>query len=118
MRVGNFVEIKKSVIGKGSKASHLGYIGDAEIGEGVNFSCGSITVNYDGKNKFKTTIGDHAFIGCNSNLIAPVVIGKGAMIAAGSTINKDVPGNALSIARSRQVNKEDYDYFTKLNHTK
>ena len=118
VRVGNFVEIKKSVIGKGSKASHLGYIGDAEIGEGVNFSCGSITVNYDGKNKFKTTIGDHAFIGCNSNLIAPVVIGKGAMIAAGSTINKDVPGNALSIARSRQVNKEDYDYFTKLNHTK
>ena len=118
VRVGNFVEIKKSVIGKGSKASHLGYIGDAEIGEGVNFSCGSITVNYDGKNKFKTTIGDHAFIGCNSNLIAPVEIGKGAMIAAGSTINKDVPGNALSIARSRQVNKEDYDYFTKLNHTK
>ena len=118
VRVGNFVEIKKSVIGKGSKASHLGYIGDAEIGEGVNFSCGSITVNYDGKNKFKTTIGDHAFIGCNSNLLAPVTIGKGAMIAAGSTINKDVPGKALSIARSRQVNKEDYDYFTKLNHNK
>jgi bifunctional UDP-N-acetylglucosamine pyrophosphorylase / glucosamine-1-phosphate N-acetyltransferase len=108
VRIGNFVEIKKTSFGKGSKASHLSYIGDAEVGENVNLGCGSITVNYDGKNKFLTKIEDGAFIGCNSNLIAPVTIGKGAYVAAGSTITDDVPGNALSIARARQVNKEDY----------
>ncbi|MFC3882066.1 bifunctional UDP-N-acetylglucosamine diphosphorylase/glucosamine-1-phosphate N-acetyltransferase GlmU [Bacillus songklensis] len=108
VRIGNFVEIKKTSFGKGSKASHLSYIGDAEVGENVNLGCGSITVNYDGKNKFLTKIEDGAFIGCNSNLIAPVRVGKGAYVAAGSTITDDVPGNALSIARARQVNKEDY----------
>ncbi|MBP3039323.1 bifunctional UDP-N-acetylglucosamine diphosphorylase/glucosamine-1-phosphate N-acetyltransferase GlmU [Bacillaceae bacterium Marseille-Q3522] len=108
VKIGNFVEIKKSIVGKGSKASHLSYIGDAEVGSNVNIGCGSITVNYDGKNKFLTKIGDGAFIGCNSNLVAPVTIGEGAYIAAGSTITKDVPGAALSIARARQVNKEDY----------
>lgn len=108
VKIGNFVEIKKTVFGKGSKASHLSYIGDAEVGRDVNIGCGSITVNYDGKNKFLTKIEDEVFIGCNSNLVAPVTIGKGAYVAAGSTITKDVPGEALSIARARQENKENY----------
>jgi len=108
VKIGNFVEIKKAVFGKGSKASHLSYIGDAEVGSDVNIGCGSITVNYDGKNKFLTKIEDGVFIGCNSNLVAPVTIGKGAYVAAGSTITKDVPGEALSIARAQQVNKENY----------
>ncbi|MTH55254.1 bifunctional UDP-N-acetylglucosamine diphosphorylase/glucosamine-1-phosphate N-acetyltransferase GlmU [Bacillus mangrovi] len=108
VKIGNFVEVKKSAMGKGSKASHLSYIGDAEIGADVNLGCGSITVNYDGKNKALTKVEDGAFIGCNSNLIAPVTVGKGAYVAAGSTITEDVPGQALSVARARQVNKEDY----------
>ncbi len=113
VKIGNFVEIKKAVFGKGSKASHLSYIGDAEVGNNVNIGCGSITVNYDGKNKYLTKIEDEVFIGCNSNLVAPVTVGKGAYVAAGSTITKDVPSNALSIARSQQVNKENY--VNKLN---
>ncbi|MBY0095479.1 bifunctional UDP-N-acetylglucosamine diphosphorylase/glucosamine-1-phosphate N-acetyltransferase GlmU [Mesobacillus maritimus] len=108
VKIGNFVEIKKAVFGKGSKASHLSYIGDAEVGSDVNIGCGTITVNYDGKNKFLTKIEDGAFIGCNSNLVAPVTVGKGAYVAAGSTITEDVPGEGLAIARARQVNKEDY----------
>ncbi|MBU9721992.1 MULTISPECIES: bifunctional UDP-N-acetylglucosamine diphosphorylase/glucosamine-1-phosphate N-acetyltransferase GlmU [Bacillaceae] len=108
VRVGNFVELKKMTMGVGSKASHLSYLGDAEIGDNVNVGCGSITVNYDGKNKFLTKIEDGAFIGCNSNLIAPVTIGKGAFVAAGSTITDDVPGESLAIARERQTNKEGY----------
>ena len=108
VKIGNFVEIKKAVFGRGSKASHLSYIGDAEVGAEVNIGCGSITVNYDGKNKFLTKIEDGVFIGCNSNLVAPVTIGKGAYVAAGSTITEDVPGEALAVARARQVNKEDY----------
>jgi bifunctional UDP-N-acetylglucosamine pyrophosphorylase/glucosamine-1-phosphate N-acetyltransferase len=108
VRIGNFVEIKKSNMGKGSKASHLSYIGDADVGRDVNFSCGAVTVNYDGKNKFKTVIEDGAFIGCNANLIAPVTVGKDALVAAGSTITDDVPSESLSIARARQTNKKDY----------
>lgn len=108
VKIGNFVEIKKAVFGQGSKASHLSYIGDAEVGKDVNIGCGSITVNYDGKNKYLTKIEDGVFIGCNSNLVAPVTIGKGAYVAAGSTITNDVPGEALSIARARQENKENY----------
>ncbi|WP_068675838.1 bifunctional UDP-N-acetylglucosamine diphosphorylase/glucosamine-1-phosphate N-acetyltransferase GlmU [Oceanobacillus sp. Castelsardo] len=107
-KVGNFVEIKKSVMGEGSKASHLSYIGDAQVGSNVNIGCGTITVNYDGVNKYLTTIEDDSFIGCNSNLIAPVTIGKGSYVAAGSTITKDVPSEALSVARARQTNKEGY----------
>ncbi|WP_405098243.1 bifunctional UDP-N-acetylglucosamine diphosphorylase/glucosamine-1-phosphate N-acetyltransferase GlmU [Oceanobacillus sp. FSL H7-0719] len=107
-KLGNFVEVKKTTLGDNSKVSHLSYIGDAEVGSNVNVGCGTITVNYDGKKKHLTTIEDNAFIGCNSNLIAPVTIGKGSYVAAGSTINKDVPDNALSIARARQSNKEDY----------
>ncbi|MDG5789980.1 bifunctional UDP-N-acetylglucosamine diphosphorylase/glucosamine-1-phosphate N-acetyltransferase GlmU [Evansella sp. AB-P1] len=108
VRVGNFVELKKTSMGEGSKASHLSYLGDAEIGNGVNVGCGSITVNYDGKNKYLTKIEDGAFIGCNSNLIAPVTIGKEAFIAAGSTITDDVPSESLAIARQRQTTKEGY----------
>lgn len=107
-RVGNFVELKKTNLGDKSKVSHLSYVGDAEVGERVNVGCGTITVNYDGKNKFLTTIEDDSFIGCNSNLIAPVTIGKGSYVAAGSTITQDVPEEALSIARSKQTNKEGY----------
>lgn len=108
VRIGNFVEIKKSIIGNESKASHLSYLGDSEIGERVNIGCGAITVNYNGVEKFKTTIEDDAFIGCNSNLIAPVTIGKNSLVAAGSTITEDVPKDSLAIARSRQTNKVDY----------
>ncbi|QDP38824.1 bifunctional UDP-N-acetylglucosamine diphosphorylase/glucosamine-1-phosphate N-acetyltransferase GlmU [Radiobacillus deserti] len=108
VKIGNFVEVKKAVIDDKSKVSHLSYIGDAEVGKDVNVGCGTITVNYDGKNKHLTKIEDGAFIGCNSNLIAPVTIGKGAYVAAGSTINKNVPEEALSIARVRQENKEGY----------
>lgn len=108
VKIGNFVEIKKSKFGKGSKASHLSYIGDAEIGSNVNLGCGSITVNYDGKNKYLTKVEDGAFVGCNSNLIAPVTIGKNSYIAAGSTITNDVPESALAIARERQIIKHEY----------
>ncbi|MFJ7367677.1 bifunctional UDP-N-acetylglucosamine diphosphorylase/glucosamine-1-phosphate N-acetyltransferase GlmU [Peribacillus frigoritolerans] len=115
VKIGNFVEIKKTVFGKGSKASHLSYIGDAEVGENVNIGCGSITVNYDGKNKYLTKIEDNVFIGCNSNLVAPVTVGEGSYVAAGSTITQDVPQQALSVARARQVNKEDYVKNLKFN---
>lgn len=108
VKIGNFVEIKKTQFGDRSQASHLSYVGDAEVGTDVNLGCGSITVNYDGKNKYLTKIEDGAFIGCNSNLVAPVTVGEGAYVAAGSTVTEDVPGKALAIARARQVNKDDY----------
>ena len=113
VKIGNFVEVKKSSLGDNTKVSHLSYIGDAEIGQNVNIGCGSITVNYDGKNKFKTTIEDDVFVGCNSNLVAPITIGAGSFIAAGSTITKEVPVDALAIARARQENK--LGYVSKLN---
>jgi bifunctional UDP-N-acetylglucosamine pyrophosphorylase / glucosamine-1-phosphate N-acetyltransferase len=116
VKVGNFVEIKKSIMGVGSKASHLSYVGDAEIGKDVNLGCGSITVNYDGKNKYLTKVEDGAFIGCNVNLIAPVTVGKDAFVAAGSTITNNVDDEALAIARARQTNKSNY--ANKLNHKK
>ena len=105
VRIGDFVEIKNSVIGKGTKVSHLTYVGDSDVGEGVNFGCGTVTANYDGKQKHRTRIGDGAFIGCNTNLIAPVTVGRGALTAAGSTITDAVPDGALAIARERQTNK-------------
>lgn len=108
VKIGNFVEVKKSTMASGSKASHLSYIGDAEIGKDVNLGCGSITVNYDGVNKYKTKVEDGAFIGCNSNLIAPVTVGKNAYVAAGSTVTNDVPDESLAIARARQTTKENY----------
>lgn len=108
VKIGNFVEVKKSTLGDGSKVSHLSYIGDAEVGSHVNVGCGSITVNYDGKNKHKTVIEDNVFVGCNTNLVAPVTVRKGAFIAAGSTITKEVPEEALAIARAKQENKPGY----------
>ena len=104
VKIGNFVEIKNSSVGEGTKLPHLQYIGDADIGSGVNVGCGTVTCNYDGKKKFRTTIGDNAFIGCNTNLVAPVTVEEGAYIAAGSTITKDVPKGNLAVARSRQTN--------------
>lgn len=108
VHVGNFVEIKNSVVGEGTKSAHLTYIGDSDVGAGVNFGCGTVTCNYDGKNKTRCTIGDGAFIGCNTNLIAPVTVGEKAYIAAGSTITDDIPEESLSIARAKQVNKEGW----------
>ena len=108
VHIGNFVEIKNSTLGEGTKCAHLTYVGDSDVGSGVNFGCGTVTVNYDGKNKHRCKIGDGAFIGCNTNLIAPVEIGEGAFTAAGSTITNDVPDGALSIARARQENKEGW----------
>ena len=105
-RVGDFVEVKNSVIGNGTKISHLTYVGDSDVGEKVNFGCGTVTTNYDGHNKFRCTIGNHVFLGCNTNLVAPVTLGDGAYTAAGSTITDDVPADALAIARQRQTNKE------------
>jgi len=104
VKIGNFVEIKNSNVGEGSKLPHLQYIGDTDMGSGVNVGCGSVTCNYDGKQKFRTTIGDNAFIGCNTNLVAPVTVEEGAYIAAGSTITKDVPKDNLAVARARQTN--------------
>lgn len=104
-KIGNFVEIKNSKIGNGAKANHLGYIGDAELGDHSNFGCGAITVNYDGVKKSRTTIGKNAMIGSNSNLVAPVVIADGAYVAAGTTVTKDVPADALAISRVPQENK-------------
>jgi len=107
-QIGNFVEIKRSSLGSNSKAKHLAYIGDAQIGSQVNIGAGSITCNYDGKEKHSTTINDNAFIGTNNSLIAPVTIGHGAFTAAGSVITNDVPEEALAIARAQQINKEGY----------
>jgi bifunctional UDP-N-acetylglucosamine pyrophosphorylase/glucosamine-1-phosphate N-acetyltransferase len=104
VRVGNFVEVKNSSLGRGTKADHLAYLGDSDVGAGVTIGCGAITVNYDGEKKSRTTIGDGAFVGCNSNLIAPVTIEAGAYVAAGSTITSRVPEGALAVARDRQRN--------------
>ncbi len=104
VKVGNFVEVKNSHVGANSKLPHLSYIGDADIGERVNIGCGTITVNYDGVKKYRTTIEDDAFVGCNSNLVAPVTVGKGAYVGAGSTITKEVPAQSLGVARARQTN--------------
>lgn len=108
VHIGNFVETKKAVIGKGSKANHLAYLGDADIGSGVNIGAGTITCNYDGVNKHLTTIGDNAFIGTNTSLIAPVTVGAGATTGAGSAISKDVPEHTLAVARGKQVVIENW----------
>jgi bifunctional UDP-N-acetylglucosamine pyrophosphorylase/glucosamine-1-phosphate N-acetyltransferase len=106
--IGNFVEVKKTRLGKGAKANHLAYLGDAEIGSGANIGAGSITCNYDGVNKHRTLIGDGVFVGSNSTLVAPIAIRNGAYVAAGSVVTEDVPENALSIGRARQTNKPDW----------
>lgn len=108
VHIGNFVEVKNAEIGKNTKVGHLTYVGDATLGEEINVGCGVVFVNYDGKNKHHTTIGDHSFIGSNANIIAPVEIAKNTSVAAGSTITEDIPEYAMAIARARQVNKEEY----------
>ena len=108
VKVGDFVELKNSVIGAETKISHLTYVGDSDVGQKVNFGCGTVTVNYDGATKFRTTIGDNAFIGCNTNLVAPVKVGDGAYTAAGSTITDEVPADSLAIARSMQIVKKQW----------
>lgn len=108
VKVGDFVELKNSNIDDGTKISHLTYIGDSDVGKRVNFGCGTVTCNYDGKKKYRTTIGDDCFVGCNTNFVSPINVGDGVYIAAGSTITEDIPENSLSIARARQVNKEGW----------
>ncbi len=107
-RVGDFVEVKNSVIGNGTKVSHLTYIGDGDLGRNINVGCGVVFVNYDGKRKYRSKVGDKAFIGCNTNLISPVEVGEGAYVAAGSTVTDNVPPHSLCIARSRQVIKTEW----------
>ena len=107
-KIGDFVEIKNSTIGEYTAVAHLTYIGDSDVGSNVNFGCGVVTVNYNGDKKFRTVIEDNAFIGCNTNLVAPVRVGKGAYTAAGSTITTDIPDNALAIERGRETIKEGY----------
>ena len=108
VKVGNFVEIKNSTIGKGSKANHLTYIGDASVGTNSNIGAGTITCNYDGKNKFKTTIGDNVFVGSNSTLIAPITLEDSACIGAGSTLSKDVKSKSLAVARPKTIVKSGW----------
>jgi bifunctional UDP-N-acetylglucosamine pyrophosphorylase/glucosamine-1-phosphate N-acetyltransferase len=108
VKVGDFVEIKKSIIGTGSKVPHLSYVGDAEIGSDVNVGAGTITCNYDGKNKWPTILEDGVFIGSNTNLVAPVRIGKNAITGAGSTITRDVPADTLAVERASQKHIEGY----------
>ena len=108
VKVGDFVELKNSNIDDGTKISHLTYIGDSDVGKRVNFGCGTVTCNYDGKKKYRTTIGDDCFVGCNTNFVSPINVGDGVYIAAGSTITEDIPENSMSIARARQVNKEGW----------
>lgn len=108
IKVGDFVEVKNANIGNGTKIAHLTYVGDADVGERVNFGCGTVVVNYDGIHKHRTTIEDDCFIGCNTNLVSPVTVRRGAYTAAGSTITDEVPADALAIARSRQVVKDGW----------
>lgn len=107
-KVGDFVEVKNSTMGNGSKASHLTYIGDSDIGEGVNLGCGVVFVNYDGTHKHRSVVKDGAFVGCNTNLVSPVVVGKSAYIAAGTTVTTDIPDGALSVGRAKQKNIPDW----------
>lgn len=116
--VGAFVQLKNCVLGEGTKMSHLTYVGDADVGSNVNFGCGTVTSNYDGFKKHRTTIGDNAFIGCNTNLIAPVTVGEGAYIAAGATVTREVPADALTVARVRQENKEGWAARNRKMHGK
>lgn len=104
-RIGDFVELKNSHLDEGTKVSHLTYVGDSDVGKRVNFGCGTVTTNYNGLHKYRCTVGDDVFLGCNTNLIAPVTVGDGAYTAAGSTVDRDVPAGALAIARVRQENK-------------
>lgn len=118
VKVGDFVELKNSTIGEGTKISHLTYVGDADVGERVNFGCGTITSNYDGFKKHRTVIEDDVFVGCNTNLVPPVTVGRGAYIAAGTTVTRDVPPDALTVGRVRQENKEGWAARRRKMHQK
>jgi bifunctional UDP-N-acetylglucosamine pyrophosphorylase/glucosamine-1-phosphate N-acetyltransferase len=107
-RIGNFVEVKNSVIGDGTKVSHLTYVGDSDLGRNINLGCGVVFVNYDGRDKHRTSVGDNAFIGCNVNLIAPVSVEENAYIAAGTTVTKDVPAGSLAVGRPPEKNIEGW----------
>jgi bifunctional UDP-N-acetylglucosamine pyrophosphorylase/glucosamine-1-phosphate N-acetyltransferase len=107
-KVGDFVEVKNSKMDDGAKAAHLTYIGDADIGKKVNLGCGVVFVNFDGHDKYRSTIGDGSFVGCNANIVSPVTVGEGAYVAAGSTVTEDVPSDALYVARSRGSLKENW----------
>ena len=115
VHIGNFVEVKKSVIGAQSKANHLAYIGDAEIGQRVNVGAGTITCNYDGANKWKTVIEDDVFIGSDTQLVAPVTVGRGATLGAGTTLTKDAPPAALTVSRAKQVAIRGWERPKKVN---
>jgi bifunctional UDP-N-acetylglucosamine pyrophosphorylase/glucosamine-1-phosphate N-acetyltransferase len=108
VKIGNFVEIKKAKIGSGSKVNHLSYIGDTDMGSGVNIGAGTITCNYDGVNKFKTIIEDDVFVGSDTQLVAPVTIARGTTIGAGSTITRDTPADKLTLSRSKQVTLDNW----------
>jgi bifunctional UDP-N-acetylglucosamine pyrophosphorylase/glucosamine-1-phosphate N-acetyltransferase len=108
VRIGNFVEVKNSDLGPGAKADHLAYIGDADVGAGASFGCGAITVNYDWESKHRTTVGEGARVGCNANLVAPVELAPGSFVAAGTTVTKAVPADAIAVSTGRQRNVEGW----------
>lgn len=108
VRIGDFVEVKNSILGDGVKCAHLSYIGDAEVGNATNVGCGTVFANYDGVKKRRTVVGSEVFIGCNTNLVAPLIVGDNAYIAAGSTVTKEIPNNAFCIAREREIIKENW----------
>lgn len=117
-RIGDFVEMKKATIGNGTKVSHLTYIGDATVGERVNFGCGTVVVNYDGYDKYQTVIGDDCFIGCNTNLVSPVTLGDRVFTAAGTTVTKDVPNGALAVGRAKQTVLDGWNDKRRAEHGK
>ena len=108
VKIGDFVEVKNSNIGDGTSVAHLTYIGDADVGRFCNFGCGTVFVNYDGEKKNRITVGDYCFIGCNTNLVAPVTLGEGAYTAAGATVTKDIPAGALAISREQLTIKDGW----------
>ena len=107
-KIGAFVQLKNCNLGAGTKMAHLTYVGDSDVGEQCNFGCGTVTCNYDGFQKSRTTIGDHVFVGCNTNFVPPVSVGDGAYIAAGTTVTQDIPADAMAIGRTRQQNREGW----------
>ena len=117
-KLGAFVQVKNSDLGRGTKMAHLTYVGDSDVGEGCNFGCGVVTCNYDGYVKSRTKIGSHVFIGCNTNFVPPVSVGDGAYIAAATTVTEDIPEDALSIGRSRQLNKAGWAAANREKHKK
>lgn len=117
-KLGAFVQIKNSNLGKGTKMAHLTYVGDSDVGEGCNFGCGVVTCNYDGFVKSRTRIGSHVFIGCNTNFVPPVTVGDGAYIAAATTVTEDIPEDALSIGRARQQNRDGWAKLNREKHSK